>query len=72
MIDRTFLEEDPFEQGVLVSQHKTFVRGRAMALLQAGQVLLMLLDGGFELFDVLGASLTESCLCLAVALLSLF
>lgn len=42
-----------------------------MALLEGGQTFLMLLDGRLELFDILGATLAESRLCLSVPLLSL-
>lgn len=42
-----------------------------MALLQVLQGVFMVLDGGLELLDVLGASLAEGGLSLAVALLAL-
>ena len=42
-----------------------------MALLQALQRLLIALDGGLQLADILGATLPEGSLGLAVALLAL-
>lgn len=42
-----------------------------MALLQVLQGFLVVLDGAFELLDVLGAALAEGSLCLAIALFAL-
>ena len=42
-----------------------------MVLLQAGEGVLILLDGRFELFDIFGASLSEGGLSLSIALLAL-
>lgn len=66
----TFLKEDALEQRILVSKHQTLVSRRAVALLQVGQGLLMLLDGRLKLFDVLRSSFPKCRLCLAVPLLS--
>lgn len=41
-----------------------------MTLLKSRQGLFILLDGGLQLLDVFGASLTERCLGLTVALLT--
>lgn len=41
-----------------------------MALLESGQRFFILLDGSFELLDVLGSSFAEGSLGLAVALLT--
>lgn len=43
----------------------------AVAVLQALQGVFMLLDGSFELLDILGPPLPEGCLSLAVPLLPL-
>lgn len=43
-----------------------------MALLEILEILLMMLDGGLELLDVLGATLTEGRLCLTVTLFAFF
>lgn len=68
----TFLEQDPLEQRVLVSEHQALVGGIAVTILQVLQRLLMMLDGALQLLDVLCAALTESGLGLAIALLALF
>ena len=67
----TFLEQDAFEQRVLVTKHETLVRCRAMALLQSRQLLLILLDGRFQLLDVLSPTLSERRLRLSIALFAL-
>ena len=41
----TFLEENAFEQRVLVSKHETLIGGGAVALLKSGESFLILLDG---------------------------
>ena len=69
-VDALF-EEDALQEGVLVAEHQTLVRGGAVALLQALQRVALLLDGGLELLDVLGAPLAEGGLRLPVALLAL-
>ena len=43
-----------------------------MALLEARQSILILLDGRFELFDILRAAFTESCLRLSIPLFAFF
>jgi hypothetical protein len=43
-----------------------------MALLQTLELLFVMLNGRFELFDILCTPLSESSLSLAVALLTLF
>lgn len=43
-----------------------------MALLQGLQGLFVPLDGGLQLFDILGPSLSKGCLGLAVPLFALF
>lgn len=65
------LEEDALQQGVLVSQHETLVRSRAMSGIEVGECLLLHTYGLLELLDVLGASLTESSLRLPISLLPL-
>lgn len=69
-IDALF-QQDSLEQGVLIAEHQTFIGRMSMALLQALQRVFMLLDGGFQLLDVLGPPLAKSSLGLAVALLPL-
>lgn len=66
------LKKYPFKQGVLVSEHQTFVGRRAMTLLESRQRLLILLDRRLKLLDVLGPALSEGSLRLSVALLTLF
>lgn len=68
----TFLEQDTFKQRVLVPEHQTFVGGGTVTLLEVLECFFMMLDGGFELFDILGPSFTECCLSLAISLLALF
>lgn len=68
----TLLKKYPFKQGVLVSEHQTFVGRRAMTLLESRQRLLILLDRRLKLLDVLGPALSEGSLRLSVALLTLF
>jgi len=67
----TLFKKDPFKQGVLVSEHQTFVGRGAVALLKSRQRLLILLDRCLKLLDVLGAALSEGSLRLSVALLTL-
>lgn len=67
---RTLLKQDSFKQRVLVPQHQTFVGCRTMTLLKSPQSLFVLLDGGFELFDVLGPAFSEGSLCLSIPLLA--
>lgn len=66
----TFLEEDALEQGILVSEHQAFLGGSAMGRLKIVEVGLVDTDGFLELLDVLGASLAEGGLGLAVPLLA--
>jgi hypothetical protein len=68
----TFLQENSFQQRVLVAQHQTFVGSGTVALLEVLEVLLMLLNRRFKLLDVFGPSFTKRCLRLAVPLLSFF
>lgn len=68
-VGRTFLQQDPLEQRVLISQHQTLICRAAMALLQALQGLLIALDGSLELTDILRTTFTEGSLGLSVALL---
>lgn len=65
------LEEDTFQQGVLVSQHETFVCRRAMSGIEVGERLLLHTYRLLELLDVFGAPLTERRLSLPVSLLPL-
>lgn len=67
----TLLQQDSLEKGVLIAKHQTFISRMSMALLQALQRVFMLLDGSFQLLNVLGPPLAESSLGLAVALLPL-
>ena len=67
----TLLQEDTLKKGVLVAQHQALVSGSAVGRLEALQVALMDADGLLELLDVLGATLAEGSLGLAVALLAL-
>jgi hypothetical protein len=67
----TFLQQDTFQQRVLVPQHQTFVGGMAMSSLKIGQVLLVSPDGLLQLFDVLSPAFSEGSLSLPVSLLSL-
>lgn len=43
-----------------------------MALLEVLQRIFMMLDGGLELFNILGATLSKGCLRLAIPLLPFF
>lgn len=72
MGEPTFLQQDALEQRVFISQHKTFISGATMVLLQGLQGLLVMLDGTLQLLDVLGATLAEGGLGLPVPLLALF
>ena len=42
---RTFLEQDPLKKRILVAEHKAFVGGIAVAVLEVLQRLFMMLDG---------------------------
>jgi hypothetical protein len=66
-----FLEQDAFQEGVLVTEHQTFISGMAMSCLQVVKIRLMNADGLLQLLDVLCPAFTESCLSLAVTLLPL-
>lgn len=68
----TFLQKDPLEQRVLVSQHQALVGGGSVALLQRLQRLFVPLDGGLQLLDVLGAAFAKGRLSLAIPLLAFF
>ena len=68
---QTFLEQDSFQQRILVPEHEALICCRAVALLKALQSLILLLDGSLELLDVLGPSLSKGGLRLAVTLLPL-
>ena len=68
---RTLLQQDSLKKRILVAEHETFVSGTTVTLLQGLQRLFMVLDGGFELLDVLGAPLSERSLSLPVPLLAL-
>jgi hypothetical protein len=68
----TLFEKNPFQEGIFVSEHKTFVRGTSMALLKTLQILFVELDGALQLFDVLCPALSEGSLSLSVPLLSFF
>lgn len=68
---RTLLQQDSLKKRILVAEHETFVSGTTVTLLQGLQRLFMVLDGGFELLDVLGAPLSERRLGLPVPLLAL-
>lgn len=70
-LQATFLQQDPLQQGILVAQHQAFVCRTTVALLQALQRLLIVLNGSLQLLDILGPPLTEGGLCLSVALLAL-
>lgn len=67
----TFLEKDTFEQRVLVSEHQALVRGRAVALLETLKRLILMLDRGLELLDILRPPFSKGCLGLTIPLLSL-
>lgn len=67
----TFLQQDAFQQRVLVAEHEAFVGRTAMTLLQALERFLIALDGGLELADVFRPSFAEGGLGLAIALLAL-
>lgn len=68
----TLLQQNPFQQRILVSQHETLVSSGAMALLQTLKLFFMVFDRGLQLFDILRPPLSEGRLCLAVPLFSLF
>jgi hypothetical protein len=72
MASRTFLEQDSLQQGVLVPQHQTLIGSAAVVLLQGLQGVLIALDGGLELPNVLGTPLPKRGLGLPVPLLALF
>lgn len=67
----TFLEKDPFKERVLVAKHQALICSAAVSSLQAVEVRLMDADGLLQLLNVFGATLTEGCLGLTVALLAL-
>jgi hypothetical protein len=67
----TFLKQDPFQKGVLVSQHETLVRRAPVGGLQVVEIGLMNADGLLELLDILRAALSKGRLSLAVPLLPL-
>ena len=67
----TFLEKDPFKERILVAKHQTLICSAPVSSLQAVEVRLMDADGLLQLFNVFGATLTEGCLGLTVALLAL-
>lgn len=66
----TLLEKDALQQGVLVAKHQTLIGGCSMSTLEIVQVGLVNTDSLLELLDVLGATLAESSLSLAVTLLA--
>jgi hypothetical protein len=68
---RTLLQQDSLKKRILVTEHETFVSGTTVTLLQGLQRVFMVLDGGLELLDVLGAPLSERSLSLPVSLLAL-
>lgn len=68
----TFLEKNSLEQRVLISQHQTLIGGRSVALLQRLQRVLVPLDRGLELLDILGPPFAKGRLSLSVPLLALF
>jgi hypothetical protein len=70
LVRATFLQQDPFQERILVSQHKTFVGSTPMGSLQI--MNFGFLDSNFflELLDVLCPALSESCLGLTIALLA--
>lgn len=67
---RTLLEQDALEQRVFVPQHQTLVGGGAVGGLEIVEVRLVDTDSLLELLDVLGATLAERGLSLAVPLLA--
>jgi hypothetical protein len=67
----TFFQQNTLEQRILVPKHQALVRRCPMTLLEVLESLFMVLDGSFELLDVLGTSLTERGLRLAISLLPL-
>ena len=67
----TFLQQDPLEERVLVTEHQAFVGRAAVTLLQVLQRVFMMLDRTLELLDILGTTLAESGLRLAIALFAL-
>lgn len=68
----TLLQQNTFQQRVLVPQHEALVGRGPVALLQARQGVFVLLDSGFKLLDILSATLAKGSLRLPVALLALF
>lgn len=68
---QTLFEENTLKKRVLVSQHQALVSSAAVGGLQTGEVGFMGANGVLELFDVLGSTLAESRLSLAVSLLAL-
>lgn len=68
----TFLQQDPFKQGVLVAKHETLVRGTAVTLLQRLKRLLVVFDGVLQLLYIFRPPFPESRLSLPISLLALF
>lgn len=64
----TLLEEDTFQERVLVSEHQTLIGGGAVSRLEVVEVGLMDTDGLFELLYVFGTTLSEGGLSLPVPL----
>jgi hypothetical protein len=67
----TLFQENALQQRILVPEHQTLISSSTVALLESLERFLMMLDGRFELLDVLCSSLTERCLRLAISLLAL-
>jgi hypothetical protein len=67
----TLFQENALQQRILVPEHQTLISSSTVALLESLERFLMMLDGRFELLDVLCSSLTEGCLRLAISLLAL-
>ena len=68
----TLLHQDAFQKRIFISKHQALIRSRAMALLKVLQSVFMMLYGRFQLFDILGPSLSKCSLSLPIPLLSFF
>lgn len=72
IVIRTLFEKNAFQEGILVSQHETFISCTAMSSLQVVKISLMDANGFFKLLDVLGSAFSKSRLSLTIALLAFF
>ena len=68
----TFFEQYALKERIFVSKHQALICCCPMVLLETLKSFFMLLDSGFQLLDVFCSPFPESCLSLAIALLTFF